>query len=72
MAFVIDASAHCPLEIANGLVMALRRGCVTAEQAQEFIKDLAPLSIPFESAIGPAECWRSFGWRSNRPPAARA
>jgi hypothetical protein len=37
----VIAPSHWPLEVANGLLIALRRGRVTSEQIQEFVDDLA-------------------------------
>jgi predicted nucleic acid-binding protein len=46
--------AHWALEVANGLLMALRRKRVTAEQVSEFTEDLAALAIVSEPADSPA------------------
>jgi predicted nucleic acid-binding protein len=46
--------AHWPLEVANALLVARRRGRVTAEQISEFIEDLASLPIRLEPPSGPA------------------
>ena len=45
--------AHWPLEVLNALLIAQRRGRVTAEQVSEFIEDLAALPIRVEPASGP-------------------
>ena len=37
--------AHWPLEVANGLLVAQRKGRVTDAQVREFIEDLAAFSI---------------------------
>src|SRR5713226_1866234 len=47
--------AHWPLEVANALLVARRRGRVTAEQVSEFIGDLAALPIRLEPPSGPAQ-----------------
>jgi predicted nucleic acid-binding protein len=47
--------AHWPLEVVNALLIARRRGRVTAEQITEFIDDLAALPIRLEPPIGPAQ-----------------
>ncbi len=47
--------AHWPLEVANALLIARRRGRVTAEQVSEFIEDLAALRIRLEPPSGPAQ-----------------
>ena len=53
--------AHWALEVANGLLTALRRGRVTAGQVQEFCEDLAAFPI----RISELTC-RSNGRRSSR------
>jgi predicted nucleic acid-binding protein len=47
--------AHWPLEVVNALLIARRRGRVTADQTAEFIKDLAALPIRLEPPSGPAQ-----------------
>ena len=47
--------AHWPLEVANALLVARRRGRVTAEQIAEFIEDLASLPIRFEPPSNPTQ-----------------
>ena len=37
--------AHWPMEVANTLVMALRRGRITDEKAQSFLRDISSLPI---------------------------
>jgi len=37
--------AHWPLEVANGLLVAQRKGRLTDEQVNEFLEDLAALPI---------------------------
>jgi predicted nucleic acid-binding protein len=50
----IVVPAHWPLEIANGILMARRRGRVTDFQVREFIEDLAALPIEVQPASAPA------------------
>jgi predicted nucleic acid-binding protein len=45
--------AHWPLEVVNALLVARRRGRVTAEQIGEFIEDLSALPIRIESPSDP-------------------
>jgi predicted nucleic acid-binding protein len=45
--------AHWPLEVVNALLIAHRRGRVTAEQIAEFIEDLGALPIRIEPPAGP-------------------
>ena len=47
--------AHWPLEVVNALLIAHRRGRVTAQQISEFIDDLAALPIRLEPPSGPAQ-----------------
>jgi predicted nucleic acid-binding protein len=47
--------AHWPLEVANALLVARRRGRVTADQISEFIEDLAALPIRLEPPRDPAQ-----------------
>ena len=47
--------AHWPLEVANALLVARRRGRVTADQISEFIEDLAALPIRLEPPSSPAQ-----------------
>jgi len=47
--------AHWPLEVANALLVARRRGRVTAEQVSEFIDDLAALPIRIQPPSDPAQ-----------------
>lgn len=47
--------AHWPLEVANALLIARRRGRVTAEQISDFIEDLAGLPIRLEPPSDPAQ-----------------
>ncbi len=47
--------AHWPLEVANTLLIARRRGRVTAGQVSEFIDDLSALPIQFEPPSAPAQ-----------------
>ena len=54
----VHVPAHWPLEVVNALLMALRRGRVTADQISEFIDDLAGLPILLEAPRGPTE-WRT-------------
>lgn len=49
------APAHWPLELTNSLLTAVRRGRITAAQAEEFAEDLAALPIRIEPASGPAQ-----------------
>lgn len=53
----VSVPAHWPLEVANALLMAQRRGRVTADQIDEFIDDLAALPIVLEEPRRPSE-WR--------------
>ncbi|HET8637336.1 MAG TPA: type II toxin-antitoxin system VapC family toxin, partial [Acidobacteriaceae bacterium] len=55
----IFVPAHWPLEIVNTLLIARRRGRVTAEQIREFIEDLAALPIRLEP---PVDSGRSQRW----------
>jgi len=43
------------MEVANGLLMAARRGRVTEQQVSDFVEDLASLPIRIEPASAPAE-----------------
>jgi hypothetical protein len=45
--------APWPLEVANALLIARRRGRVTADQISEFIEDLSDLPIRLEPPSGP-------------------
>jgi len=47
--------AHWPIEVANALLMARRRGRITTEQASEFCKDLAALTVLVEPAYPPSK-----------------
>jgi predicted nucleic acid-binding protein len=51
----VRVPAHWPLEVANTLLMARRRGRVTAGQISEFIDDLAALPIRIEPPSDPKE-----------------
>jgi predicted nucleic acid-binding protein len=51
----IFVPSHWPLEVANGLLMAQRRGRVTSEQIHEFIEDLAALPIKLQPPSEPAQ-----------------
>jgi predicted nucleic acid-binding protein len=51
--------AHWPLEVANALLIARRRGRVTSEQISEFVEDLAALPIRFKPPAGP-ERWSAI------------
>jgi len=51
----VSVPAHWPLEVANSLLMAQRRGRVTTRQIDEFIDDLAALPIMVEGARLPAD-----------------
>ena len=51
--------AHWALEVANGLLTALRRGRVTAWQVREFCEDLAAFPIRVERAYVP-EQWSAI------------
>ena len=46
--------AHWPLEITNGLLIALRRGRVHSEKVREFIRDLSNLPIQIENPWYPS------------------
>src|SRR5688500_2699776 len=45
--------AHWPLEVTNGLLMAMRRGRVTGEKVRRFIDDLQALSLHIEPPLSP-------------------
>jgi predicted nucleic acid-binding protein len=47
--------AHWPLEVANSLLVACRRGRVTAEQVRSFIEDLTDLRIRIAPPSTPSE-----------------
>jgi len=47
--------AHWPLEVVNALLIAQRRGRVTAEQISDFIDDLTAFPIRLEPPSGPAQ-----------------
>jgi predicted nucleic acid-binding protein len=47
--------AHWPLEVANALLMACRRGRITVGQISEFIEDLAALPIRLEPPRSPSQ-----------------
>jgi predicted nucleic acid-binding protein len=49
----VTVPAHWPLEVGNALLVAIRRGRVTAEQVYEFIYDLDALPIRIEPASPP-------------------
>lgn len=51
----VRVPAHWPLEIANTLLVARRRGRVTSAQVSEFVDDLASLPIRIEPPSAPAE-----------------
>ncbi len=51
--------AHWPFEVLNTLLMAQRRGRVTAEQVREFLVDLKTLPIRIDSAC-PPKAWASL------------
>src|SRR5438105_1545562 len=51
----VRVPSHWPLEVANALLVARRRGRVSAEQVSEFIEDLAALPIRLEPPSGPAQ-----------------
>ena len=51
----VRVPAHWPLEVANTLLMARRRGRVTANQISEFIEDLGGLPIRIEPPSDPAQ-----------------
>ena len=50
----VRVPAHWPLEVANALLFAGRRGRITAEQISEFIEDLSTLPIRLEPPSAPA------------------
>ena len=50
--------AHWPLEVVNALLIARRRGRVTADQITEFIEDPTALPIRIAAPRGPVE-WRA-------------
>ena len=45
--------AHWPIEVTNGLLVAVRRGRISGEKAQRFVQDLVslPIRIDPESAL---------------------
>jgi len=45
-------AAHWPLEIANSLLVAIRRGRISRENAARFFQDLRALPIPVEPESG--------------------
>ena len=49
----IIVPAHWPLEVTNGLLMAVRRGRVTGEKVRRFIEDLHALSLVIEPPLSP-------------------
>jgi predicted nucleic acid-binding protein len=51
----VRVPAHWPFEVANTLLIARRRGRVTAGQVSEFIEDLSSLPIRFEPPSAPAQ-----------------
>ena len=51
----VRVPAHWPLEVANALLTACRRGRVTAIQVSEFIEDLGALPILLEPPGSPAQ-----------------
>ena len=51
----VSVPAHRPLEVANALLIARRRGRVTAGQISEFIEDLATLPIRLEPPSSPPQ-----------------
>ena len=54
----VRVPAHWPLEVANSLLTARRRGRVTSIQIDEFIEDLGALPIVLEPPSNPAQ-WPS-------------
>lgn len=52
--------AHWPLEVANTLLVAQRKGRVTEVQVNEFIEDLAALPIRVVAAATPARNGHPF------------
>ena len=57
----VSVPAHWPLEVANSLLMARRRGRVTASQVDAFIDDLAALPIVVEGPRLPADWHEVLG-----------
>jgi predicted nucleic acid-binding protein len=49
----IVVPAHWPLEVTNGLLMAIRRGRVTGEKVRRFIEDLKGLALRIEPPLSP-------------------
>ena len=49
----IVVPTHWPLEVSNGLVMAVRRGRVSREKVLRFIEDLQALSLHIEPPLSP-------------------
>jgi len=47
--------SHWPLEVANGLLIALRRGRVTSEQIREFIDDLVAFPLNLQPPSSPKQ-----------------
>jgi len=51
----VHVPAHWPLEVVNALLVARRRGRVTAEQLREFMEDLDGLPVRIAPPSAPAE-----------------
>jgi predicted nucleic acid-binding protein len=49
----IVVPTHWPLEVTNGLLMAVRRGRVPRDKVRRFIEDLQSLSIHIEPPLPP-------------------
>lgn len=55
----VRGPAHWPIEVANALLVAQRRGRVTADKIGEFIEDLGDLPIRLEPPNEPAR-WHTL------------
>ena len=52
--------AHWPIEVTNGILMAVRRGRLSGEKAQSFIDDLGSLPIKIDRDSGTPASSRVF------------
>ena len=50
----ITVPAHWPIEVANALLMAMRRGRVTLAKIEGFVEDLQSLAIHIEPPLAPS------------------
>jgi predicted nucleic acid-binding protein len=58
----IYVPAHWPLEVVNALLVARRRGRVTAEQVTEYIEDLAGLPVRIAPPMPPTGWPAILAW----------